>query len=521
MSEQAQPTSPVPVVPRAARRRVRWSLAAVLLAATALGGVAGFGAHAEPVSSGPTVAAIAPHASARLPDFADLVAQVKPAVVSITSKLTVQPASDEEEMPDPFAGRMPHGPGGGRHGRGMVEARGSGFIVDADGTVVTNNHVVNGAKSITVTLADGTELPAKLVGTDPRTDIAVLKVASPRKLPFISLGDSAQVRPGEWVLAMGNPFGLGGTVTAGIVSALGRDIGSGPYDDYIQIDAPINQGNSGGPLFTQDGHVIGINTAILSPTGGSVGIGFAIPADMVRQVVAQLQESGHVTRGYLGVESQPVTPVMAAALHLPNAGHDTAGALVAGVEPASPAAKAGLRPGDVILAVNDRPITAPRDLAVAVAAAKPGANATLSIVRDGVASEVPVTLATLKSDRIAAAEPAGQGGIGVALAPLTADLRRQLDVPAQVQGAVVAGVKPGSAAEQAGLRPGDVVVGVGTRQIASAEEAARAIRGATGGAKGDHALALRILREGRTAFVAVDTSTATAAPAEQDDTDAG
>jgi len=411
------------------------------------------------------------------------------------------------------------------HGGGVMEARGSGFIIDANGTVVTNNHVIKNAKSITVTLSDGTELPAKLIGTDPRTDIAVLKINSTKKLPYIELGDSAKVQPGQWVVAMGNPFGLGGTVTAGIVSALGRDIGSVPYDDYIQIDAPINQGNSGGPLFTQDGHVIGINTAILSPTGGSVGIGFAIPADMVRQVVAQLEENGHVTRGYIGVESQQVTPTMAEALHLPkNSSGDATGALVAGVEPSSPAAKAGLQPGDVIVAVNNAPVKAPRDLAVAVAAGKPGADDTLSVVRNGAAMDLTVKLASLKSDVSTSSHAEPKGGIGLALAPLTPEMRGQLNVPNSTHGAVIAGVRPGSAAEQAGLQPGDIVVGVGSKAVTSAEEAAAAIRNATkgsDGAAGDSALALRVMRNGHTGFVAVDTGAAGHAPADNADTDAG
>ena len=525
-------------------RRLGRSLAAALLAATALAGLAPRILHAAAIpASGAATETTAPvdtaPRTARLPDFADLVAKVRPAVVSITSRMGVQQASDESEPMMPFArpgsphgqmpdGQMPHA-GAGR----LVEARGAGFIVDADGTVVTNNHVVRNAKSISVTLADGTELPAKLVGTDPRTDIAVLKVSSPHKLPFISLGDSASVRPGEWVVAMGNPFGLGGTVTAGIVSALGRDIGSGPYDDYIQIDAPINQGNSGGPLFTQDGHVIGINTAILSPTGGSVGIGFAIPADMVRQVVAQIEEGGHVTRGYLGVESQPVTATMAAALHLPrpdatDGSPAFGGALVAGVEPTSPAARAGIQPGDVIVAVNHASVKAPRDLALAVAAGTPGADATFSVIRDGAAKDVTVRLAVLKAGEQAEQAAPASGGIGLALAPLTPELGRRLDLPNQARGALVAGVKPGSAAEQSGLRAGDVLIGVGSHAVASAEDAARAIREqlATGDKNRTLALALRVVRDGHTAFVAVDTSkvgTATggAAAAEPNGDEAG
>jgi serine protease Do len=468
------------------------SFAVALLAGTAL--------TALPLPSHAAEATVS--ASARVPDFADLVAKVQPSVVSITAKMNVEPAADEsaQQLPFDLPGMRPHGKAS------RMEARGSGFIIDADGTVVTNNHVVKQAHTITVTLSDGTELPAKLVGTDPRTDIAVLKIKSGHKLPFIALGDSASVRPGEWVVAMGNPFGLGGTVTAGIVSALGRDIGSGPYDDYIQVDAPINMGNSGGPLFTQDGQVIGINTAILSPTGGSVGIGFAIPSAMVKKVVAELLAKGVVTRGYLGVESQKVDASMAAALHLPRtSGGEASGALVASVEPASPAAKAGVQPGDVIVAINDAPIKQPRDLAVAVAEGKPGAEARLTVLRDGQSQNLNVTLANLKSEDTKSGGGAGEGseqGIGVALAPLTPDVREQLDLPKDIKGAVIAGVRSGSAAEQAGLRAGDVILGVGGHAVTSAEDAVKSIRRAIGGQNGK--VALRILRDGQNGFVAID-----------------
>jgi serine protease Do len=482
------------------------TLMAMLMAATALVPVQAFAAPVEASTN-----------AARLPDFTDLVSRVKPAVVSITSKMGVEQAADEGIPMLPFGiPQMPH-----RGGRSFMEARGSGFLVDADGTIVTNNHVIHNAKSITVTLSDGTTAVAKLIGTDPRTDIAVLKIKTDKPLSYIALGDSKEVKPGEWVVAMGDPFGLGGTVTAGIVSALGRDIGSGPYDDYIQIDAPINQGNSGGPLFTQDGHVIGINSAILSPSGGSVGIGFAIPANVVRQVVAELEQNGHVTRGYLGVESQPVTPSMAAALHVPKSDGPNGGALVAGVEPSSPASEAGLQPGDVITAVNSTQIKQPRDLALAIASVKPGTEATLSVLRDGAAKNVSVKLATLKTDQAEQPDSPSQGGIGLALAPLTPELRGQIGVPSKTKGAVVAGVRSGSPAEQAGLREGDVVVGVGSKPVTSAEEAAHAIGDALKTSdKGDHELALRVMRDGHMAFVAVDISGASQASA-SDDSDAG
>jgi serine protease Do len=358
--------------------------------------------------------------------------------------------------------------------------------------------VVKGAKTVSVKLDDGTELPAKVIGRDSRTDIAVLKIDAKKPLPYIQLGDSASVKPGQWVVAMGNPFGLGGTVTAGIVSASGRDIGAGPYDQFIQIDAPINQGNSGGPLFTQDGKVVGMNTAILSPSGGSIGIGFAIPSDMIRTVVAQLETSGHVTRGYIGVEAQQVGATMAKALHV----SENSGALIAGVQSDAPAARAGLEPGDVITSVNGLSVKNPRDLAVNIAAVKPGDEAKLQVLHNGDIKAVNVKVGNMPNEQTASAEP-GQdhpARIGLALAPLSPDLSNQLDVPEGTKGAVVRTVEPGSPADQAGLQAGDVIVGVGGKKVASPSEAASAIRSA---AK-DHAVALRIIRNGQAAFVGVN-----------------
>jgi len=398
-------------------------------------------------------------------------------------------------MPFPFGQMQPEG----RRAR-VVEARGSGFIIDANGTIITNNHVVKDARSVSVKLDDGRELPAKVVGRDPRTDIAVLKVDAGAKLPYIELGNSRDVKPGEWVVAMGNPFGLGGTVTAGIVSAVSRDIGAGPYDQFIQIDAPINQGNSGGPLFTQDGKVIGMNTAILSPSGGSIGIGFAVPSDMIRTVSAQIMQTGHVTRGYVGVEAQSVNEATAKALHL----SDDAGALLAGVQANGPAAKAGLKAGDVIQAVNGQKVANPRDLALRVADLKPGDTATVHVLRNGEPRDVSVKVAQLPNEQVTANEDAAQAGrpqVGLALAPLSPELRGQLDLPEATQGAVVRQVRPDSPAEQAGLQPGDVIVAVGTQDVASPAEAVQAMRKALEGK--DHSMALRILRNGEPAFVGV------------------
>jgi serine protease Do len=477
-------------------------MAAVLLSGTALAGFAvghaGFaaseatpGAPVNPPGSGMT--------GHSLPDFTDLVTQVKPAVVSITTKLQSGAAVDEDrpQLPFPFRQFPFGGMGPGMGPRHAVEARGSGFIIDANGTIVTNNHVVKDAQTVTVTLDDGTSLPAKVLGRDARTDIAVLRVDAHKQLPYIQLGNSAQVKPGEWVVAMGNPFGLGGSVTAGIVSASGRDIGAGPYDQFIQIDAPINQGNSGGPLFTQDGKVIGMNTAILSPSGGSIGIGFAIPSDLIHTVVAQLEGGGKVTRGYIGVEAQQVSDTMAKALHL----SENSGALIAGVQPDTPASRAGLEPGDLITALNDQTVKNPHDLAVDVAAVKPGDEAKLQVLRNGDSRTISVKVGQMPNEQAATNDRTQppQERIGLALAPLSPDLRGQLDVPDGTNGAVVREVEPGSPADQAGLQAGDVIVGVGGKKVTSPSEAASAIRGASK----DHAVALRILRNGEALFVGV------------------
>jgi serine protease Do len=493
--------------PSAQRPWRRTALAAMLLAGTALGGfaIAQSGVAAtDPSSSATPGAPVNPPGSGMshaLPDFTDLVTQVKPAVVSITSKMQAGPAADEDEPQTPRQFRQfPFGGMGPQMGpqSRAVEARGSGFIVDADGTIVTNNHVVKNAKTVSVTLDDGAVVPAKVIGRDSRTDIAVLKVDAHRQLPYIQLGNSASVKPGQWVVAMGNPFGLGGSVTAGIVSASGRDIGAGPYDHFIQIDAPINQGNSGGPLFTQDGKVIGMNTAILSPSGGSIGIGFAIPSDMIKTVVAQLEKTGHVTRGYIGVEAQPVSDTMAKAMHL----SQNSGALIAGVQADAPAARAGLEPGDVITSVNGQAITNPRDLAMEIASVQPDGQAKLQVLRDGETKTVEVKVGQLPNEQMAGNDRAqeSKGRIGVALAPLSPELSNQLNVPDGTRGVVVRSVEPGSPADQSGLEAGDVIVGIGGKKVTSPSDAASAIRTA---AK-DHAVALRIIRNGQAAFVAVN-----------------
>ncbi|MDE8345434.1 MAG: Do family serine endopeptidase [Acidocella sp.] len=455
-------------------------------------------------------------------DFTNLVKQVTPAVVSIDVHLMLDQTSDDQSGNDGGQGgggpQIPGFPPGFPFGMmpGMnqapqpVEAKGSGFIIDPSGIIVTNNHVVKDAKTVSVTLSDGVSYPAKVIGTDPKTDLAVLRINAGHPLPYVQLGNSADVEPGEWVVALGNPFGLGGTVTAGIVSALGRDIGDGPYDKFIQIDAPINEGNSGGPLFDQRGNVIGINTAILSPSGGSVGIGFAIPSDMVKRVVSQLVANGKVVRGYLGVEAEMITPPVAQALGLGSGDPASDGALVAAVSKGSPAFRAGLKPMDVITAVNGQPIKNPSDLAASIANVAPGDDTKISLVRAGKAETMRVAVAAMPSNPDAAFQQGGNGPsgpdaghatLGLTLAPLTPDARAQLNLPSDAAGALVAGVKPNSPADQVGLQPGDLVVGVGAQPISSPADAVAAID--TARKSGAHAVLLRVVRQGQALIVGI------------------
>ncbi|WP_137179797.1 trypsin-like peptidase domain-containing protein [Roseomonas sp. AR75] len=466
--------------------RARAALFGVLMGTTALTGLAFYATPAP--AEAPAVAA-----QATLPNgapaagFAALVKQVRPAVVTVT--VSGMPARGP--MGQPMPGRS-------------SQAVGSGFIVEADGFIVTNNHVVDGAQRVTVTLDDGRRLPANIVGRDPRTDVALLKVEAGAPLPFVRMGDSAKAEPGDWVVAMGNPFGLGGTVTTGVVSAVGRDIGAGPYDDFIQVDAPINQGNSGGPLFSQDGRVIGMNTAIFSPSGGSVGIGFAVPSNLMQRIVADLKATGRVERGFVGVATQGVDAAMAKALRMPEAEDrgNTRGALVSNVEKDSPAAKAGLRAGDVVTEVDGRAVTSPRDLARAIADQRPGSKSALKVWRDGEMRTVSVEIGTQPGAQVASRQggaEAEQPRIGVALAPITPESRRALNLAEDAKGAVVAQVMPDSPAAKAGLRAGDVIVGVGTTETADAEATVKAIREAAS----NDAVALQVLRNGTRSFVAV------------------
>ena len=459
--------------------------------------------------SGALVAGSAAFAvAAPMPEsFAPLVNKVKPAVVNIATT-QLQTGSSESELP-----QMPDFPPGSpfgelfRHlqpfnqGPMKLRALGSGFIIDPAGYVVTNNHVIGNATDISVTLQDGEILKGKLVGHDDKTDLALVKVNADHPLPYVSWGNSDQAEVGDWVIAVGNPFGLGGTVTAGIVSARGRDIHSGPYDDYLQLDASINRGNSGGPTFNTEGQVIGINTAIYSPNGGSVGIGFAIPSNAAQPVIAQLRATGHVERGWLGVQIQPVTPDMANALGLKS----THGALVAAVQPDSPAAKAGLKQGDVIVRYGSEDIKGPRDLSRAVADTKAGASQEVAVWRDGQTTTLNTTIAQA-TDQTAGGKSAKGGEVdhaqlGLKVAPLDQNTRESLDVPMTVHGVVVVSVDPNGPAAEQGLQAGDIIERVDNHEIKNPHELATAVHAVE--KSGRKSVAMLINRQGTEEFVAV------------------
>src|SRR4051812_20258774 len=368
--------------------------------------------------------------------FADIVEKVKPSVISVRVKVDGGPRTmsfDGGDSPFPPGSPMerffrrfgmpdgqdtPDRPRGPR-GRNFTMGQGSGFFISADGYAVTNNHVVENAESVEVTTDEGKTHTAKVIGTDPKTDIALIKVEGGSNFPFVPLAEKSP-RIGDWVLAVGNPFGLGGTVTAGIVSARSRDIGAGPYDDFIQIDAPVNKGNSGGPTFDVDGNVIGVNTAIFSPSGGSVGIAFAIPSDTVRTVIAQLRDHGSVTRGWIGVQIQPVTSEIADSLGLKK----TEGALVAEAQADGPAAKAGIASGAVITSVNGNPVADARDLAKKIGGMAPGNSVKIGVIEKGAEKTVTLTLGELPAQREAKADTQDSeqpgsdiGKLGLTLAP--------------------------------------------------------------------------------------------------------
>ena len=458
-------------------------------------------------------AAVAGEATPR--DFSDLAAKVTPAVVNVA--VTMKAESDDEgmqmsdrgsqqQMMEEFMRQFAERFGQNGHMQKAphpkAQAVGTGFIIDPSGIVVTNFHVAGRADSITVTLSDGRKLPAKLLGGDEKTDLAVLKVSSDKPLPYVQFEDGNKVKVGQPVMAIGNPFGLGGTVTTGIVSARGRDIQSGPFDDYIQTDAAINRGNTGGPLFDMDGKVIGINTAIFSPSGGSIGLGFAIPSSLAQPVVNQLKDHGRVERGLLGVQIQPVTDEIADSLSLSSSN----GALVAQVEPDSAAMKAGIKSGDVIKSVDGKDIATIRDLTRTIAAAQPGSAVKVGLVRDGTDMTVSAKLGDstpskqAKADEQQPQEKAQPGSFGFSLAPLSPDTRQQLGLKESVSGALIAAVEPGSPADEQGLKAGDVLQQVGKEHVSDAKDAVAKLKEAKASKK---PVLMKIYREGMTRFVAV------------------
>ena len=437
--------------------------------------------------------------------FADIVEKVKPAVISVRVKIDqpAQPSLSDDDMPFPpgspferFFKRF--GAPGNPRGHETITGQGSGFFISRDGYAVTNNHVVQNAENVQVTTDDGKTYNAKVIGSDSRTDLALIK-AEGDNFPFVKLADNSP-RVGDWVLAVGNPFGLGGTVTAGIVSARGRDIGAGPYDDFIQIDAPVNNGNSGGPTFDVDGNVIGVNTAIFSPSGGSVGIAFAIPAETVKSVIAQLRDKGSVTRGWIGVQIQTVTPDIADSLGLKQA----TGALVSEPQKDSPAAKAGIASGDVITSLDNAPVHDPRELARKIGTMSPGTTVKLDIVHNGQNKTVSLTLGTLPNDKQASNEQnqrdqrevpdSDMPNLGLTLAPGS-------KVSGGGNGVVVTAVNAGGIAAEHGFQVGDVILEVGGKAVTTPAEVRKSLADAR--SEGKHTVLFRVKSNEGTKFVAL------------------
>jgi serine protease Do len=446
--------------------------------------------------------------------FADIVEHVKPSVISVKVNINEKAAKDDNDDDSPFQPGSPMErffrrfggpdglPPGMRGGRGrVITGQGSGFFISADGYAVTNNHVVDGASKVEVTTDEGKTFTAKVIGTDQRTDLALIKVEGSNNFPFAKLADS-KPRIGDWVLAVGNPFGLGGTVTAGIVSAMGRDIGNGPYDDFIQIDAPVNKGNSGGPAFSTEGDVVGVNTAIYSPSGGSVGIAFSIPAQTVKNVVAQLKDKGSVSRGWIGVQIQPVTQDIADSLGMKKA----EGALVAEPQANGPAAKAGIESGDVITSVNGDGVKDARELARTIGGIAPGTAVKLNVLHKGQDKIVNLTLGQLpntveakadndNSDRGSTSRGTDVPKLGLTVAPANSV------AGAGKEGVVITEVDPKSAAAERGFKEGDVILEVAGKSVASAGDVRDAISSARNESK--NSVLMRVKTGGQSRFVAV------------------
>ena len=487
-----------------------------LLASALTVGVAGATGAGVLFGDSPAALAEAVRVDAPAPaDFSIVVEQVKPAVVSVRVKSQVEPVSDRSPtqgfrgMPDlpsdhPFNEffRRFEGPRGFNFPDDMPGQRtprpsmgqGSGFFVSEDGYLVTNNHVVDGAEEFTVIMDDGRELDATLVGKDERTDLAVLKVEG-NDFTYVNFATEAP-KVGQWVVAVGNPFGLGGTVTAGIISAEGRDIGAGPYDDFLQIDAPVNRGNSGGPTFNTRGEVVGVNTAIFSPSGGNVGIAFAIPAATVQDIVSDLRSEGSVTRGWLGVQIQPVTADIAESLGITS----TQGALVSDPQEGGPGAEAGIQAGDIITQVDGKPVEGPRELARMIAQYEPDQKVLITAMRDGREQQIEVTLGTLgdqpqaarseRSDRPGPVQQGSLSGLGLTLEPAS-----------EGEGVAVTGVADGSVASEKGLQAGDVIVSIGDEPVDSVQAIEAGIESAS--KAGRKAVLMRVEGERGTRFVAL------------------
>jgi serine protease Do len=496
------------------KTRVRLAAA---VASIAIAGAIGAGAVAT--GTVPVLADAVHVDGQQMTGFANVVEKVSPAVVSVRVKEKIEPSADTsggdfgngqgfDQLPDDhplkkffreFRGQGDGNGGqfqfrrGDRNQQPRPVAQGSGFFISDDGYIVTNNHVVDGGQTFTVVTNDGKELDAKLIGTDPKTDLAVLKVDSSDKFTYVNFADDGTVRVGDWVVAVGNPFGLGGTVTAGIVSARGRDIGAGPYDDFLQIDAAVNHGNSGGPDFNLSGEVVGINTAIFSPSGGSVGIAFAIPASTAKEVVKELMTRGSVDRGWIGVQIQPVDKDIADSLGMTN----TKGALVAEAQDDGPGKAAGIKAGDVITAVDGKQIDGPRELARVIGNTAPGKDVDITLWRDGKSQDVKLTLGELKPDQKQASNEQAQPQKGDSLKDFGLTVTRSEDG----KGVVVTDVQPGSAADDRGLQAGDVILAVNSTEISGASDFQKAVDAAA--KTGRKSVLVQISRDNDNRFVAL------------------
>jgi Do/DeqQ family serine protease len=463
---------------RAWTRRIGVTFAALATTATIAGPA---WTLREPVAAAaPQTAAASPavrSTGSGLTSYADLVERVSPAVVTVRARRSVHRTAGGQEVPDVLRRFFEEVPGMRPEPR-REAGLGSGVIVSRNGYILTNHHVVDSADRVEIELTDGRRFDAKVVGSDQPSDLAVLKVEA-ANLQALEFADSDRARVGDVVLAVGNPLGLGQTVTSGIISAKGRETGAseGAFEDFLQTDAPINRGNSGGALVNTSGQLLGINSQILSPSGYSIGIGFAIPANMASQVMSQLVETGKVRRGLLGVTVQRVTSDLARSLDLSTVG----GAIVTGVTPGSAAERAGIRQGDVIRSLDGKPVDSSNSLRNAVARAKPGTSVTLSVNRDGKPRDIAVTLGEKEAERTDASEPAGErsgGRYGLTVEPLTPELARRLRVKGST-GLVVSDVDPDSPAADAGLRPGDVIEAIDRKPVADADELRTALDGAT------------------------------------------